>query len=211
MRFAMELPDADKSIPYVINSRKEVEEWESSFGKNREGWIANVNRLINEDSWDEKSLQGVMLPLITYGYLKEKVKLNIDTIIQIAMMCNGLDINLELENLQKLFDKVEDVTGTGCTDLLANPESRVFPNEWTDGVNNCDWYKNGLRDDGSNPRCEKYGGKSFTDKDGNFRGNANRHCCVCGGGNPEIVGVGVGADDGRPMAARPRRVMKLKK
>ena len=28
---------------------------------------------------------------------------------------------------------------------------------WSDGTNRCNWYENGMRHDGSSPRCEQYG------------------------------------------------------
>ena len=42
---------------------------------------------------------------------------------------------------------------------------------WSDGTNRCNWYENGMRHDGSSPRCEQYG-----------RIGANEKCCICGGG-----------------------------
>ena len=42
---------------------------------------------------------------------------------------------------------------------------------WSDGTNRCNWYENGMRHDGSSPRCEQYG-----------RMGANEKCCICGSG-----------------------------
>ena len=60
-----------------------------------------------------------------------------------------------------------------CIDLPTTSGER-----WTDGTNDCDWYKRGEIVDGNNLRCDKHGGSKFS----GIIGNANKHCCACGGG-----------------------------
>jgi hypothetical protein len=83
-------------------------------------------------------------------------------------------------------------TREGCIDLPAEPASPEAGDPWIDGLNNCVWYQDGLRVDGTNPRCERFGGNNF-----GSRGNANTHCCACGGGvhNPDTRGCECVCDD----------------
>jgi len=71
--------------------------------------------------------------------------------------------------------------GGGCNDLPAPRGSPSFGNIWNDGNAGCSSYEE--HDDW----CDKFGGNNF----GN-RGNANTHCCVCGGGDHPADGGGGG-------------------